>query len=190
MNWNIDPSHSSIEFAVRHMGLSTVRGRFTSFDADIDADAEGMPRSLDVRIDVASIDTGEKDRDAHLKSGDFFDVENHPKIRFESTGIREQGDRVKVEGDLTIRGTTRPVTFDVDLAPARPDPFGNYRAAAVAETKINRKDWGLTWNQVLEAGALLVGEDVRVSIDLQAIAPMESAGQGAGRGEQQGAATD
>lgn len=190
MNWNLDPSHSSIEFAVRHMGLSTVRGRFTEFDADIEADSDGMPSKVDLTIDVASITTGEKDRDNHLRSADFFDVENHPKMRFVSNEITSEGDTVKVGGDLTIRGTTKPVSFDVDLAEARPDPFGNLRAAAVAEGKINRKDWGLTWNQVLEAGALLVGEDVRLSIDLQAIAPMEAAGEGEGDAARQAASGD
>ena len=175
MKWNVDPSHSSIEFAVRHMGLSTVRGRFTSFDADIEADPNGVPSKVDVSIDVASIATGEKDRDAHLRSADFFDVDSYPTMRFVSTEIREQGDALFVEGELTIRGTSQPITLEVDLAEGRPDPFGNLRAAAIAEGKINRKDWGLTWNQVLEAGALLVGEDVRFSIDLQAIAPLDAA---------------
>ena len=178
MQWNVDPSHSSIEFAVRHMGLSTVRGRFTKFDADIDADENGMPSKVDVRIDVASVSTGEKDRDGHLRSADFFDAETYPTMRFVSRDIRQQGDAVVVDGELTIRGTTRPVTFEVDLAEGRPDPFGNLRAAAIAEGKINRKDWGLTWNQVLEAGALLVGEEVRFSIDLQAIAPLDTASGG------------
>lgn len=188
MKWNLDPSHSSIEFAVRHMGLSTVRGRFQEFEADIEADADGTPQSVDLTIDVASITTGEKDRDNHLRSGDFFDAESHPKMRFVSKEIEDLGDRYEIVGDLTIRGTTKPVTFEIDLAPARPDPFGNLRAAAVAEGKINRKEWGLTWNQVLEAGALLVGEDVRLSIDLQAIAPMDSMSEGAKERVEAGAA--
>lgn len=183
MEWKLDPSHSSIEFAVRHMGLSTVRGRFTEFEADLDADRDGTPRGVDVTIDVASITTGDANRDAHLRSGDFFDVEHHPTMRFVATRLDPDGDSVAVDGELTIRGVTRPVRFDVDLAPARPDPFGNLRAAAVAQGSINRKEWGLTWNQVLEAGALLVGEDVKISIDLQAIAPMDQAAQGAERGE-------
>lgn len=176
MNWTLDPSHSSIEFAVRHMGLSTVRGRFREFDAEIEADERGVPEHIRVDIDVASIDTGETDRDNHLRSADFFDVENHPKMRFESDRIEPADGGYRLTGSLTIRGRTNPVTFHVDHAPARPDPFGNLRAAAVAEGKINRKDWGLTWNQVLEAGALLVGEDVRMQIDLQAIAPRDAAG--------------
>jgi polyisoprenoid-binding protein YceI len=189
MKWNLDPSHSSIEFAVRHMGLSTVRGRFTEFDAEIESDSEGAPTHVELTIDVASITTGDENRDNHLRSGDFFDVEKHPKIRFVSTNVEEQGDSYQLEGDLTIRGTTKPVTLDVDLAPARPDPFGNLRAAVVAEGEINRKDWGLTWNQVLEAGALLVAEKVKMSIDLQAIAPLDSAQQGAGKGAEAASAS-
>ncbi len=189
MKWNLDPSHSSIEFAVRHMGLSTVRGRFTEFDADIRADSDGAPEHVELTIDAASITTGDENRDNHLRSGDFFDAENHPKIRFVSTNVEEHGDSYQLEGDLTIRGTTKPVTLDVNLAPARPDPFGNLRAAAVAQGEINRKDWGLTWNQVLEAGALLVAEKVKMSIDLQATAPLDSAEQGAGKGAAAAAAS-
>ena len=176
MKWNLDPAHSSIEFSVRHMGFATVRGRFKQFAMTVESDEQNRLSLVEATIDAASIDTGEGDRDAHLRSADFLEVERFPELRFSGTRIEENGrNRYRVTGDLTIRGTSKPVTFDVEVQDPINDPFGNVRAAAEARGKLNRKDWGLTWNQVLEAGSMLVGEDVRFTLDLQAVAAEKEA---------------
>lgn len=176
MTWTIDTSHSSIEFGVRHLGISTVRGRFRTFSGTVDVDEDGRVRAIDVTIDPASIDTGVGDRDQHLRSGDFFDVAHFPTIAFQSTAAERRGDgTLRVTGDLTMRGQTHPVTFEVEPAQSVTDPWGNRRVAATATGKLNRKDWGLTWNQVLELGALMVGEDVTFTIEIEAVAPQLAA---------------
>lgn len=171
MSLNLDASHSSIEFAVRHMGLAMVRGRFEKFDVDAAVDENGVPTRINATIDVASITTGTEGRDQHLRSADFFDAENHPTITFESTSIERRGDKYAVNGNLTIRGVTKPATFEAEVTDFIADPWGNQRAAAEASGKVNRTDWGLTWNQVLEAGALLVGEDVRFNLAVELVKP-------------------
>lgn len=169
--WTIDASHTQIEFSVRHMGLATVRGRFNAFSGEVDTDAEGAPSAIRVDIEAASIDTNNADRDAHLRGGDFFDADAEPTITFRSTGITpEGGGRYTVAGDLTMRGVTRSVELDAEIGAPITDPFGLRRRAATASGVINRKDFGLTWNQVLEAGALLVGEEVKLSLDVQVTA--------------------
>ena len=169
MSWNLDPSHSSIDFSVRHLGFSTVRGRFDSFDLDVTTDEAGIPTYIKSTIDAATITTGSADRDAHLRSSDFFDVENHPHITFESTAINRDGQDLVVEGNLTIRGSTHPVTFEAEVSGPVKDPWGNPRLATEAKGKINRSKWGLTWNQLLEAGGLMVSEDVKFSINAQVV---------------------
>jgi len=169
MSWNLDASHSSIDFSVRHLGFATVRGRFGAFDLDVATDANGIPTKVKAQIDVSSISTGAPDRDAHLRSADFFDVENHPYITFESTAVNRDGDDLTVVGDLTIRGTALPVSFEAELTGPVTDPWGNERLASEAKGKIDRTKWGLTWNQVLEAGSLLVGEDVTFSINVEVV---------------------
>ena len=169
--WNLDASHSSVSFSVRHMGLATVRGSFKDFELAIEANDEGVPTKVRADIDVASITTGAPDRDGHLRSADFFDADNHPKMTFESTAITKVDDDLKIEGQLTIRDVVQPVTFTADFSGPVTDPWGNPRIAADAEGKINRTKWGLTWNQVLEAGSLLVGEEVRFHISAQAVKP-------------------
>lgn len=171
MSLNLDASHSSIEFAVRHMGLAMVRGRFEKFDVDAAVDENGVPTRINATIDVASITTVTEGRDQHLRSADFFDAENHPTITFESTSIERRGDKYAVNGNLTIRGVTKPATFEAEVTDFIADPWGNQRAAAEASGKVNRTDWGLTWNQVLEAGALLVGEDVRFNLAVELVKP-------------------
>src|SRR5690606_15607293 len=151
MSLTLDTTHSSVEFAVRHMGLATVRGRFEKFDVDAEVDAQGAPTRISAVIDAASITTGTEGRDEHLRSADFFDVASHPKITFESRSIQRSGDQYVIEGDLTIRGVSKPVSFQADVSGFVTDPWGNPRVAAEASGKINRTDWGLTWNQVLEA---------------------------------------
>lgn len=170
--WAFDPAHSSAEFSVKHMVISTVRGRFSKVDVDVDFD-EGQPErsKLAVRIDVASIDTRESKRDDHLRSEDFFDVATYPQMRFESTRVTRNGDgRYAVEGNLTIKGVTRPVSLDAELTGFGKDPWGNRRAGFSATTRVNRRDFGLTWNVALETGGVLVGDEVKISIDGELVA--------------------
>jgi len=169
MSWNLDPSHSSIDFSVRHLGFSTVRGRFGNFDLDVTTDENGVPTHIKSNIDVSTITTGSPDRDAHLRSADFFDAENYPYITFESTSIARDGDDLEIVGNLTIRGATHPVTFEAEVAGPVTDPWGNPRLATEAKGKINRATWGLTWNQLLEAGGLLVSEEVKFGINAQVV---------------------
>jgi len=171
MQWQIDPAHTSLDFAVRHLGISTVRGHFTKLSGSIEATSDGLLKGVDVTIDAASIDTREPQRDTHLRSPDFLDVARYPVLTFRSTAVTPQGKgRYLVQGDLSLHGETRPVTFEVDVAAPITDPWGNLRAAATGEGRLNRKDWGLTWNQVLELGALVVGEEVRFRVEVEAVA--------------------
>ena len=168
--YSIDKAHSEVSFQVRHL-LTKVRGRFSDFNGTIEFDVENPERSLvDVEIRAASIDTNERDRDAHLRSADFFDVEKIPVLTFRSTKIRRYSDeRFAVTGDLTIHGVTRSVSFEASLLGTAKDPWGNERIAFEAETTINRKDFGLTWNAALETGGFLVGDDVKISLSVQAV---------------------
>jgi polyisoprenoid-binding protein YceI len=168
--YSIDKAHSEVTFQVRHL-LTKVRGRFSDFDGTIDYDEQKPEESsVEVTIRAASIDTNERDRDAHLRSADFFDVEKYPALTFKSTAItRNRADGFKVAGDLTIHGVTRPVTFDVEFLGKAKDPWGNERVAFEAEATINRKDYGLNWNAALETGGFLVGDEVKVSLSAQAV---------------------
>jgi len=170
--WSIDPVHTSAEFKVKHMMISHVKGQFTAVSGVIELDEAEIANSrVDVSIDAASITTREADRDAHLKSADFFDVEKHPKLLFVSTRVTRAGEgELGVEGDLTIHGVTRKVVFNVEgpTAPGK-DPWGNIRLGLTATTKINRKDFGLTWNSALELGGVLVGDEVTITLDVQAV---------------------
>lgn len=170
--WELDPVHSQAQFAVRHMMISTVRGEFTKITGMLVLDEQDISRSmLEAHIDVASISTREADRDTHLKSADFFDVENFPTISFKSKRVTKDTDgRLKVAGDLTIRGATREIVLDVDgPTPAAKDPWGNLRIGASVSTTINRKDFGLTWNALLETGGVLVGDEVGITLDVEFI---------------------
>ncbi len=166
--WTLDPAHSQVEFAVKHMMITTVRGRFDRFAAEVEFD-EATPAASSVvaHIDAASINTGMEARDAHLRSADFFDVERYPEIAFRSTKVEGKGDSYKLTGDLTIRGETRPVTLDAEIEGVVPNwQGGGRRASFSASTKISRKEWGLTWNVALESGGWLVGDEIKISIDL------------------------
>lgn len=166
--WTVDPTHTDVAFSVRHMGLSTVRGRFEKVGGTVETGADGLPNAIRIEIETASINTGTQDRDAHLRSADFFDAEANPTITFVSTEVRARGDeRFEVVGDLTMHGVTRPVVLDAEIGAPITDPWGLQRRAATASAKLNRKEWGLSWNQILEAGSLLVSEDVKLSIDVQ-----------------------
>ncbi len=171
MTWNLDLSHSEINFAVKHMMISTVRGKFNKFSGTIDFnEADPASSSIDVSIDVASIDTKDEKRDGHLKSGDFFDVEKFPAITFKSTKVEKlSANSAKVTGDLTIRGVSRPVVLDVDYAGQAKSPWGTTSAGFSASTKVNRKDWGLTWNVALETGGVLVGDDISIAIEAELV---------------------
>ncbi len=167
MKWVLDPAHSQVQFSVKHLGISTVRGTFDAFSGTIEEE-NGQATAVTVEIDVASLDTGNEQRDGHLRSPDFFDVDNHPKATFSLTKFERSGDEVTATGDLTIRGTTKPVTLKGEIGGPATDPWGNQKVSATLETKIPRKDWGLVWNVALEAGGVLVSEDVKLSIDIQA----------------------
>ena len=172
--WNLDPAHSSIEFAVKHMMFTTVRGRFKDVKGTITVDEQNPDRSVvDVEIAAASIDTGVADRDGHLRSADFLDVENHPTLTFRSKRVegamKKEGDPFKVVGDLTIRGTTIEVTLDAVYEGMGKDPWGGTRAGARATARIDRRDWGLMWNQALETGGILVANEVRIEVEVQAV---------------------
>ena len=171
--WNIDASHSTVEFAVRHMMISTVKGHFGKIEGFVEAaDIQDLTKgaTIEARIDAASVDTREPQRDEHLRSADFFDVANYPTIEFRSKTIERTGDnRYKVTGDLTIRGVTREVSWDLTYEGGGKDPWGQERAAFHAETRVNRKDFGLQWNMLLETGGVLVGDEVRVTVDVELI---------------------
>lgn len=169
MAWVIDPAHTTIGFSARHMGLSTVRGGFTRFDGSVEVDPSDPTTARGrIEVDMASVDTGNEQRDQHLRSGDFFDVERYPKMVFEAKSITRTGDdRYKVVGDLTIKDVTREVELDYEHAGAGQDPFGNHRIGGRLTGTIKRSDWGLTWNVPLEAGGWLVSDKIRIEVDGQ-----------------------
>jgi polyisoprenoid-binding protein YceI len=171
MRWNIDGSHSAAEFSVRHLMITNVKGRFGTLSGTVDYDPEKPEASqIDVTIDATSIDTRDEKRDAHLRSGDFFDTEKFPSITFKSTSVKQTDDGFAATGDLTIHGVTKPVTLEVETPSAQSkDPWGNTRIGASATTKINRKDFGLNWNAALEAGGVLVGEQIKIAIEVSLI---------------------
>ena len=170
--WQVDPTHSSLDFTVRHAMVAKVRGRFTDFTGTLRLDEERPENSsAEVSVELASVDTGNAQRDEHLRTSDFFEVEKHPTMTFVSTGATVRGaDEYTLTGDLTIHGVTKPVKFDVSLQGTAVDPFGNERIGFEGTTTINRKDWGLTWNAPLEAGAgVLVSDKVTITLDVSAI---------------------
>jgi polyisoprenoid-binding protein YceI len=168
--WDIDLSHSAVQFHVRHMVISKVHGRFNRWSGVLELDPQDLTRSrVDVRIDAASIDTQVADRDAHLKSPEFLDVATHPELTFRSKRIERAGDGYRVVGDLSLRGVTREVTLDAEFAGTGKDPWGNERAGFSAKAALDRREFGLRWNAALETGGVLVGEKVEISIELEAV---------------------
>ncbi|MCC6222529.1 MAG: YceI family protein [Thermoleophilia bacterium] len=166
--WHVDPAHSTVEFQVKHMMIATVKGRFTGFEGSLHMD-EGGPK-LAGTIEVATLDTHETGRDEHLRSPDFFDAAEYPEIRFRSTLIEPaSAERFRVVGDLTIKDVTRPVELEATLSGPGRDPWGNERVALEVRGGIDRKDFGLTWNQALETGGVLVGDRVKLLVDIEAI---------------------
>jgi polyisoprenoid-binding protein YceI len=168
--FEIDSAHSRVGFAVKHMVVATVRGEFEAFEGAVDVDLEELTNSsVEVTIDATSVDTGEADRDEHLRSADFFDVANHPRLTFETTAIERDGDGLVAVGDLTIRGVTKPVRMPIEVAGPIQDPWGNTRLGVSGRLTIDRTDFGLNYNRALEAGGLVVGREVDVEIDVELI---------------------
>jgi len=170
--WNIDPAHTTAEFKVKHMMITNVKGQFSAVTGVLTLNEIDVTKSrVEATIEAASINTREPDRDTHLKSADFFDIEKFPTLNFSSTRVTRTGeDELEVEGDLTIHGVTRKVVFAVEgPTPPGKDPWGNTRIGLSAATKINRKDFGLTWNAALETGGILVGDQVTITLDLEAL---------------------
>lgn len=169
--WQVDPVHSHVEFAVRHLMITTVKGRFAEVAGTLTGDERDLDHaSIELTIAAASVDTREPQRDAHLRSADFFDADTHPAIRFRSTRIAKAGDgRFTISGDLTIRDVTKPITLDVYAGGRARDPWGGERTGFSATTKLNRRDFGLNWNQLLETGGVVVGDEVTVSVELQLV---------------------
>lgn len=167
--FNIDPEHSNVGFKIRHL-FSNVRGQFNTFSGSFDFDAtKKSGGSLKISIQTASIDTNNEKRDKHLKSPDFFDVAKYPEIKFTSTKVESTGDKTyKVQGYLSMHGVTKVVSLDVDFIGEGKDPWGNFKAAFSAEAKVNRKDYGIEWNETLETGGFLLGNDVKISIEIEA----------------------
>jgi polyisoprenoid-binding protein YceI len=170
-NWQVDSAHSAVNLAVRHMVISKVRGHFGKWNAKLQLDTAELTRStVEVDIEAASIDTGVADRDTHLRSADFLDAAKYPTLRYRSRRVEAASkDRLRVTGDLTIRDVTREVVLDVEYGGLGKDPWGNTRVGFTATASLNRKDFGLTWNQVLETGGVLVADRVDIEIELEAI---------------------
>ena len=167
--WAIDPAHTRLGFVARHLVASKVRGSFESFAGTIEVADDLTESKVDVSIDTASVTTGATDRDNHLRSADFFDVENFPTMRFESTEIKDLGDgSFEINGNLTIRNITKPVTLDTVYLGIISDPWGNGKAMLEATTRINREDWGFTWNAPLETGGVLVSKEITIELEVQA----------------------
>lgn len=167
--WNVDASHSSIGFSVKHMMVSKVRGTFGDFTAEVEANETDLTgANIAFTIQVASINTGSEDRDNHLRSADFFDAETYPEIKFVANNIVKKGDEYEIVGDLTIKDVTKSVVFEAEYGGKGTNPWGVEVVAFEAETKINREDFGLTWNAALETGGVLVGKDIKITLDLEA----------------------
>jgi polyisoprenoid-binding protein YceI len=169
-NWSFDASHSSVGFSVRHLMISKVRGHFNKWSGTFEYDPQNPSTAkLEVNIDAASIDTRDEKRDAHLRSPDFFDVENHPALTFKSTSVSGEGDELVLNGELTIHGITKAVQLKVESLGTTKDPWGGTRAGFSATTSVNRKDFGLHWNMALETGGVVVGEKVEIAIEIEAV---------------------
>jgi polyisoprenoid-binding protein YceI len=170
-SWAIDPTHSKVGFKVKHLMISNVLGSFREFEGNaITVGDDFSTATIKFSLNTASIDTEMADRDAHLKSPDFFDTEKFPKISFESTGLKDLGDDIyELAGKLTIKDVTKPVTLEVEYGGVMTDPWGNVKAGFSINGKINRKDWGLNWNAALEAGGVLVGEEIKISSDIELV---------------------
>jgi polyisoprenoid-binding protein YceI len=178
-DYQIDPAHSRLGFVARHAMVTKVRGQFTGFEGTIHADASDLPSSsVTLKIDVSTVNTGNEMRDQHLRTNDFFDIENHPTITFSSTSVEiEDAEHLNVTGELTIRGITKTVTIPLEFTGAARDAFGNDRIGFEGSLVVNRKDFGVNWNAPLEAGGVLVSEKVTLELDISAVKVTEAAGE-------------
>ena len=167
--WTIDPLHSEVGFSVRHMMVSKVRGKFTKFSGELVTGENPLASSVTAEIDLSSIDTGAEQRDGHLRSPDFFDTENHPAMSYRSTGIRAKGDGYVLDGDLTLKGVTRQVPLTLEINGFGPDAYGGTRAGFTATAEINRQDFGVNWNAVLEHGGVVVSDKVNIHLEIEAV---------------------
>ena len=167
--WNLDATHTTITFEVRHMMISKVRGSFGGSSGTIEVAEDPAKSTLEVTIDTASVESGTEDRDNDLRSPNFFDVENHPQMTFRSSGVETLGDGYRVDGELTIKGVTRSVALDFEFTGGLVDPYGMQRVAFSASTEIDREDWDLTYNMALETGGVMVGKQIKISIDTEAV---------------------
>lgn len=170
IKWSLDPAHSEVSFKVKHMMITNVTGLLQDYTVEVDARDEGFSHA-DVTFvgKLRSITTGNEQRDEHLRSGDFFDVENNSDVVFKSTSYTRNGDEITLEGDLTIKGVTRPVVLDVEFGGVQKDPWGNMKAGFTVTGKLNRKDFGLNWNTALETGGVLVGDEVKINCEIQLV---------------------
>lgn len=165
--WKIDPTHSEITFWVRHLAISKVRGSFGSFDATVVTAENPLESTVEASIDIASITTGQEQRDQHLQTSDFFLAEEHPQLTFRSTGITADGNDLEIAGELTLRGVTKPVVLKAELGGFTTDGYGQTKFGAEATTKIDRTEFGVNWNAALEAGGFTLGNDVTINLDVQ-----------------------
>lgn len=167
--WSIDPVHSELGFTVRHMMVSKVRGKFERFEGTIVTADNSLESITTATVDMSSITTGNEQRDTHLRSEDFFDADKHPQMTYRSTGIRPQGDHFLVDGELTIRGITKPITLTVEANGFGPDDYGGIRAGFSASGELNRRDFGVNWNAALEGGGVVVSDTVQLNIEIEAV---------------------
>ena len=167
--WNVDASHSVVGFTARHLMISKVRGRFTDFSGVVTIAEDPLQSHVEATVDLGSVNTSDEQRDAHLKSADFFNVDTHPHMIFSSTSIKPDGDDYIMTGDLTVLGKTRSVDFELEFDGVEKDPWGGTRAGFTATTEISRKDWEMTWNVALETGGVLVGDKVKIELDVELV---------------------
>ncbi len=173
--WAIDPTHTTVEFIGRHLVFTKVRGRFTGVSGTVTVANDPDASSVEITLDATSVTTGTPDRDAHLKSADFFDVETHPVITFKSTSVEWKGHEGSLTGDLTVRGVSKPITLDVELTGVVTDPWGGDRAVFSASGEVDREDWGLVWNMALESGGVLVSKKIRFEIETEIVLQKQDA---------------
>ncbi len=168
-SWTIDPVHTDVSFTVKHMMVSKVRGKFNVFSGDVVTGESPVDSSVSATIDLSSIDTGNSDRDNHIRSADFFEVETHATMTYRSTGVRLDGDGYVLDGELTLKGVTRPISLDLELGGFGPDPFGGTRAGFTATGELKRSDFGVDFNAVLETGGVVVSDKVAITLEIEAV---------------------
>ncbi len=178
IQWKIDPAHSEIQFKVKHLMITTVTGYFKTFDLNVETETEDFntAKKIEFTADIDSIDTNSQQRDTHLKSADFFDAENHKQLRFVGKKFESNGDEAILDGDLTIRGVTKPITLKVELGGTVVDPYGQHKAGFTVAGKISRKEFGLTWNAMTEAGHVVVSDEIKIHAEIQLVRQQEAAG--------------